>query len=401
MSLSDKHFLVGVTGSIAAYKTCYLVRLLMKSGAQVQVVMTKSATEFVGTQTFETLSNQPVHLDMFPKARAHVPWHVELARWGDALVIAPATANIIGKIANGIADDLMSATAMSFDKKKVIAPAMNPRMYENPALQKNLETLKALGWQIIQPGVGKMAHPQEGEGKGRMAEPEDILHRLNNLWREKDFAGVRVLVTAGPTEELWDPVRVLTNPSTGKMGFAIAREACDRGADVTVIAGPHRISDPIDCRMIDVRTALEMAQVVRNEIDKCDVLIMSAAVADYRPKSTHEQKIKKQDSATTLELEPTEDILASLPPHDGKQIRVGFAVETENILSEAKRKLTEKHLDLIVANDTSSPGSGFGTDTNRAVIIDKDGGQEERLLESKHQLANRILDLIAERRKSA
>ena len=401
MSLSDRHFLVGVTGSIAAYKTCYLVRLLVNSGAHVQVVMTKAATEFVGTQTFETLSNQPVHLDMFPETRAHVPWHVELARWGDALVIAPATANIIGKIANGIADDLMSATAMSFDKSKVIAPAMNPRMYENPALQRNLATLKELDWQIIQPGVGKMAHPQEGEGKGRMAEPEHILYRLKNLWREKDFAGVRVLVTAGPTEELWDPVRILTNPSTGKMGFAVAREARDRGANVTVIAGPHHIPDPIDCHIIDVRTSQEMADAVRTEISRCDVLIMSAAVADYRPKNTYEQKIKKQDSATTLELEPTEDILASLPPSDAQQIRVGFAVETENVISEAKRKLTQKHLDLIVANDTSSPGSGFGTDTNRAVIIDKDGGLEERPLESKYQLANRILDLVAERRKSA
>ncbi len=401
MSLSDKHFIVGVTGSIAAYKTCYLVRLLVNSGAEVQVVMTKAATEFVGTQTFETLSNQPVHLEMFPDVRAHVPWHVELARWGDVLVIAPATANIIGKIANGITDDLMSATAMSFDKTKVIAPAMNPRMYENPALQRNLETLKELDWQIIQPGVGKMAHPQEDVGKGRMAEPEDILHQLKNLWREKDFAGVRVLVTAGPTEEPWDPVRVLTNPSTGKMGFAVAQEARARGADVTVIVGPHHIPDPIDCHIINVRTSREMADSVRGEIDNCDVLIMSAAVSDFQPKTTSEHKIKKKDFATTLELEPTEDILASLPPPDGRQIRVGFAVETENITTEAKRKLTQKHLDLIIANDTLSPGSGFGTDTNRAVIIDNDGGQEERPLESKHQLANRILDLVAERRKSS
>jgi phosphopantothenoylcysteine decarboxylase/phosphopantothenate--cysteine ligase len=397
---SGKHILVGVTGSIAAYKSCYLVRLLVKSGASVQVVMTQSATKFVGKQTFESLSGQPAHCEMFPEARAYVPWHVELSRWADAFVIAPATANIIGKIANGIADDLLSATAMSYNGFRVIAPAMNPRMYENPILQRNLKILSDSDWQILEPGVGLMAHPDELEGKGRMAEPEDIFSQIESLWQEKDFQGVRILVTAGRTEEPWDPVRILTNPATGRMGFAVAEAAQSRGAEVTVIAGPHEIPEPKACRVISVRTSKEMAEAVRKKIKTTDVLMMTAAVSDFRPKNPSTQKLKKQKATTILELEPTEDILASLPPASKNQIRVGFAVETSNLVKEATRKLKEKHLDIIVANNPTEPGAGFGYDTNRTVIITKTGLTEKRPLESKKQLASHLLDMIAKYRSN-
>jgi len=400
MSSSDKHILLGVTGSIAAYKACYLVRLLVKAGADVQVVMTQSATRFVGTQSFETLSGHQVHLEMFPEVRADIPWHVELARWAEAFVIAPATANIIGKIANGIADDLLSATAMSYSGAKIIAPAMNPRMFESPALQKNLVELKRLDWTVLDPGFGPMAHLGEEEGKGRMPEPEEIFVRIENLWKSKDFEGTRVLVTAGRTEEHWDPVRILTNPASGRMGFAIAEEAVSRGADVTVITGPHEISEPVGCRMIGVRTSHDMAQAVREEISSADVLFMTAAVSDYRPRIRSERKLKKSEPMVVLELEPTEDILSTLPIASDAQIRVGFAVETEQLLEEARRKLAQKHLDIIVANDPTVPGAGFRHDTNQAVIIDKEGHTEARPLESKRQLASHLLDLVAERRKS-
>jgi phosphopantothenoylcysteine decarboxylase/phosphopantothenate--cysteine ligase len=362
--------------------------------------MTESATKFVGIQTFESLSGHQVHWKMFPEVQAYVPWHVELARWADAFVIAPATANIIGKIANGIADDLLSATAMSYRGLRMIAPAMNPRMFENPAVQRNLGELRNQGWLMVEPGVGAMAHPDEPEGKGRMAEPEDIFSQIESLWLEKDFVGVRVLVTAGRTEEPWDPVRILTNPSSGRMGFAVAEKAFRRGAEVTVIAGPHEIPEPLGCRIVPVRTSQEMADTVNREINAADVLVMTAAVCDFRPKHPSLQKLKKHNGITVLELEPTEDILSSLPPAPSNQIRVGFAMETGNIVEEASRKLREKHLDLIVANDPTQPGAGFGHDTNRAVIIDKDGQAEERPLESKRQLANHLLDVIAKRRRT-
>jgi phosphopantothenoylcysteine decarboxylase/phosphopantothenate--cysteine ligase len=327
--------------------------------------------------------------------RAYVPWHVELARWANALVIAPATANIIGKIATGIADDLLSATAMSYDGIRMIAPAMNPRMFENPALQRNLRELKDCGWLVMEPGVGLMAHLDEPEGKGRMPEPEDIFSQLESLWQNKDFQGVRVLVTAGRTEEPWDPVRILTNPSTGRMGFAVAEAAYRRGADVTIIAGPHEIPEPKGCQIIPVCTAKEMAKAVRKEIKSAGVLVMTAAVSDFRPKNPSTQKLKKHKATAVLELEPTEDILASLPPASNDQIRVGFAVETNNLVKEATRKLKQKYLDIIVANNPTEPGAGFGHDTNCAVIITKAGQIEERSLESKRQLASHLLDIIA------
>ena len=392
---SGKHILVGVTGSIAAYKSCHLVRLLVKSGAVVQVIMTQAALKFVGKQTFESLSGQQVHCDMFPDVRAYVPWHVELARWADALVIAPATANIIGKIATGIADDLLSATAMSYDGIRMIAPAMNPRMFENPILQRNLKGLSDSGWVVLEPGIGLMAHPDEPEGKGRMPEPEDIFTQIESLWQIKDFQDVRVLVTAGRTEEPWDPVRILTNPATGRMGFAVAEAAYRRGAEVTVIAGPHEIPEPNGCRIIPIRTSKEMAKAVRKEVKSADVLVMTAAISDFRPKNPSTQKLKKHKATTVLELEPTEDILASLPPPSNHQIRVGFAVETNNLVKEATRKLKQKHLDIIVANNPTEPGAGFGHDTNHATIITKAGQIEKRPLESKRQLANHLLDVIA------
>jgi phosphopantothenoylcysteine decarboxylase/phosphopantothenate--cysteine ligase len=400
MSCSGKHILLGVTGSIAAYKACYLLRLLVKAKAQVQVVMTESATRFVGTQSFETLSGHSVHVAMFPKIRADVPWHVELARWADAFVVAPATANIMGKIANGIADDLLSATAMSYSGPKIIAPAMNPRMFESPALQKNLAELKRQDWQVLEPGFGRMAHIGEEEGRGRMPEPDEIFKYIEDLWRNKDLKGVRVLVTAGRTEEPWDPVRILTNPASGRMGFALAEEAVSRGAEVMLIAGPHDIPEPSGCRIIGVRTTHEMAQAVREEIGSADVLVMTAAVSDFRPKIQSSRKLKKSEPMVVLELEPTEDILATLPVASEGQIRVGFAVETEKLAEEARRKLVQKKLDLIVANDPTAQGAGFRHDTNRAVIIDKDGNIEERPLESKRQLATHILDLVAKLRQS-
>jgi phosphopantothenoylcysteine decarboxylase/phosphopantothenate--cysteine ligase len=400
MSCSGKHILLGVTGSIAAYKACYLVRLLVKANAEVQVVMTESSTKFVGTQSFETLSGHPVHLAMFPKIRADVPWHLELARWADAFVVAPATANIIGKIANGIADDLLSATAMAYSGPKIIAPAMNPRMFENPVLQKNLAELKRLDWQVLEPGFGQMGHMGEEEGRGRMPEPDEIFRYIENIWQAKDFKDVRVLVTAGRTEEPWDPVRILTNPASGRMGFAVAEEAVSRGAEVVLIAGPHDIPEPSGCRVIGVRTTHEMAQAVREEIGAADVLIMTAAVSDFRPKIQSSRKLKKSEPMVVLELEPTEDILATLPVAPEKQIRVGFAVETEKLAEEARRKLVQKKLDLIVANDPTAQGSGFRHGTNRAVIVDKDGNAEERPLETKRQLAAHILDLVVRLRKS-
>jgi phosphopantothenoylcysteine decarboxylase/phosphopantothenate--cysteine ligase len=400
MSCCGKNILLGVTGSIAAYKACHLVRLLVKAKASIQVIMTQSATQFVGVQSFETLSSHPVHVEMFPKVRADVPWHVELARWADLFLVAPATANIIGKIANGIADDLLSATAMTCDKLRMIAPTMNPRMFENPVLQRNLKELRRTGWHVLEPEFGEMAHPLEDQGKGRMPEPEQILQQVESLWGNTDYRDVRILVTAGRTEEPWDAVRILTNPASGRMGFAVAEEACSRGADVTLIAGPHDIPEPKGCRIIPVRTARQMAEAVNSQINAADVLIMCAAVSDFRPKNPVTEKLKKTESATTLELEPTVDILSSLPPASDNQIRVGFAVETGNVVEQAQRKLTQKHLDIIVANDPTVPGAGFRSHTNHAIIIDRQGHIEKRPLEPKQKLAARLLDLIAEKRKS-
>lgn len=392
MSIKDKTIVLGVTGGIAVYKAAELTRLLIKAGANVHVVMTKGAAEFVTPLTFQTLSKNPVHTKMFSLTQEAQVGHISLADRADLFVIAPATANIIGKIANGIADDLLTTSVMATRAPVLLAPAMNCNMYDNHIVQGNMKRLKDYGYHFIDSETGELACGYEG--KGRMAEPSDIMEEIEAILSPKDLKGERILITGGPTFEAIDPVRFIGNRSSGKMGYALARVALRRGAAVTLISGPSSLKPPKGARFVKVKSAEDMKKAVISVLKDATAVIMAAAVADYRPSKTSSEKIKKGKAAFSIDLEKTPDILLEIGKKKGKRLLIGFAAETENLVANARKKLKEKNLDLIVANNVKEPGAGFGADTNIVTIIDRKGNIEELPKMSKEEVAWRVLDWV-------
>lgn len=398
--MKKKTIVLGVTGGIACYKSAALASKLTQRGYNVEVVLTRNATEFIGPHTFESLTHNRAMVDTFDRNfQSHVE-HVALADKADLLIVAPATANIIAKAAHGIADDMLSTTILACDCPKLIAPAMNTRMYQNPVTQDNLETLRRYGWQVIEPAVGRLACGAVGTGK--MPEPEDLLEAVDHAARyEKDLAGLNVLVTAGPTQEALDPVRYLTNHSTGKMGYEVARAAASRGAYVTLVSGPTALKKPAFVERVDVVSAGDMFQAVTERAEEQDIIIKAAAVADYRPLAVAENKIKKADGAMEIPLTRTQDILAWLGQHKRPgQFLCGFSMETENLIENSRAKLTKKNLDLIAANSLTQEGAGFGGTTNVLTLISSQS-EEPLPLMSKEEAAHRLLDHIILLRKRA
>lgn len=391
--LRGKCVVLGVTGSIAAYKIANLASALVKLHADVNVIMTKNAVNFINPITFETLTGNKCLVDTFDRNFQFNVEHVALAKRADIFLVAPASANVIGKIAGGIADDMLTTTIMACKAPKLISPAMNTNMFENPIVQDNLKKLQNFGYEVIQPANGYLACGDTGAGK--MPEPETLLaYILRTIACEKDMVGRKVLVTAGPTQEPVDPVRFITNHSTGKMGYAIAENCMRRGAEVTLVSGPVQIAPPLCVRVIPVVTAADMASAVKECYQEQDIIIKTAAVADYRPAHPADEKVKKKDAESVLELERTEDILAYLGAHrrDGQFI-CGFSMETENMLENSRAKLAKKNVDMIVANNLKVAGAGFGTDTNVVTIITKDDNRQlERM--SKAAVAASIVDEI-------
>jgi phosphopantothenoylcysteine decarboxylase/phosphopantothenate--cysteine ligase len=391
MEMKDKTVVLGVTGSIAAYKAAELASQLTQAGAKVEVIMTEAAIEFITPLTFRNITGRPVVTDMFELASEYSVEHVALAEAADVVVIAPATADIIAKIAAGIADDMLCCTVLATKAPIILAPAMHAAMYENPVTQDNLARLKARGFTIIGPDYGRLASGRVG--LGRLVDVNEILGTICQLLgRSGDLAGKRIVVTAGGTQEPIDPVRCLTNRSSGKMGYALAEAARDRGAQVTLVSAPSFLPRPIGMDVVNVGTAQEMYESVKKAVTKTDALIMSAAVADYRPRKVSKSKIKRERaSSLTLELERTLDILGEVK---GKFLKVGFAAESEDLVANARKKLQEKRLDLIVANDITAKVSGIGADTNQVVIIDRKGKVEKLPLLPKREVADRILDRV-------
>jgi phosphopantothenoylcysteine decarboxylase / phosphopantothenate---cysteine ligase len=380
---------LGVTGGIACYKAVELVRLLVKTGFKVQVIMTRSAMEFVTPLTFQTLSGNPVATETFNLTQESEIGHINLADSADLFVIAPATANVIGKIANGIADDLLTTVLMATQAPVLIAPAMNIHMYDNPILQENLRKLRRVGYQIMEPAEGFLACGYEG--KGRLPDPEKIAEEIDRLLKKKDLVGEKLLITAGPNREPLDPVRYISNRSSGKMGYALARAALRRGAEVALVSGPTALEAPTGARVISVLTAAEMREAVLKEYAQCTAVIMAAAVSDYRPIAA-DKKIKRGAAPIELRLEPNADILKELgQSKDGKWL-VGFAAETDDLTHNAQKKLHEKNLDMVVANNVAEEGSGFDSDTNVATLVDRSGAVRSLPLMSKDDLADCILD---------
>ena len=391
--LKNKNIVLGVCGGIAAYKACELTSRLKKLDANIDVIMTEGATKFVAPLTFQSLSLNQVIVDMFEEPKYWEIEHVALAKKADLLVIAPATANIIGKLANGIADDMLSTTVMATKAPVLLVPAMNVNMYENPIVQKNIEFLRSMGYRFVEPGEGRLACGDTG--KGRMAEPADIEKLILELFaHERDLEGKTVIVTAGPTREAIDPVRFITNHSTGKMGFAIAEKAANRGAKVYLVAGPTALATPRGVCRIDINSAQDMYEAVLEHFSEADIVIKGAAVADYAPAEYSEQKVKKSSEELTLQLKKNPDILYELGKIKGGKILVGFAMETQDLIENAKAKVRKKNLDFIVANDLMTEGAGFGTDTNVVRIIDRGGTVENIPLMSKLDVADIILDKI-------
>lgn len=385
--------LLGITGGIAAYKIPALVRLIVKAEMDVNVVLTQAATQFVTPLTLATLSCNPVWTNMWGDRNRPSVEHISLADGADVAVIAPATANIIGKIANGIADDMLSTVVMALECPLLICPAMNVNMYRNPIVQGNINKLKQVGYHVMEPEAGYLACGWTGEG--RMPEPESIFDKIRGLLRPGDLKGERILVTAGPTEEPLDPARFLTNRSSGKMGVAVARRAVDRGASVVLVAGPLKVDPPTGVRHVPVRTAREMHDKVIEEFPDIDVVIKAAAVADFRPAKQGKGKIKKQDLGSTLHLVKNPDIIAKLGKiKSRKQILVGFAAETDNVLENARVKLKKKNLDMLVLNDVSKPGAGFDHDTNIVRFFHRSGEEEQLDIMSKESVADQILDRV-------
>jgi len=392
--LRDKCIVLGVTGGIAAYKAAELLRLLVKSGAEVHVVMTRSAQEFITPLTFQTLSGNPVHTELFNLIQEQEIGHISLADRADLILVAPATANIIGKVANGIADDLLTTTIMATRAKVLFAPAMNSNMWQNPLYQENQAKLAGLGYHFIDPAYGDLACGWQGPGK--LPDPQAIYQAAQALLVSTQLSGKTVLVTAGPTREEFDPVRFLSNYSSGKMGYAIARAARNRGAHVILVSGPVSLPDPQGIETIRVISAQEMYQAVMKRAEEADLIIKAAAVADFRPLRRGEQKTKKGSTDTmVIELQRNPDILAELGRQKGNRILVGFAAETEELLKHAREKLTGKNLDMIVANDVTQEGAGFDGDTNIVRLMTADGGVEELPQMTKGEVAEALLDRIA------
>lgn len=398
--LSGKTVILGVTGSIAAYKAANLASMLKKQHADVQVIMTKNAANFIHPITFEQLTGNKCLIDTFDRNFQFQVEHVSLAKRADLAIVAPATANVIAKLAHGIADDMLTTTLLACTCPKLIAPAMNTRMYENPITQDNLAALCRYGFRVIEPAVGHLACGDTGAGK---LPPESLLLEciLDEIALEKDMAGLRVLVTAGPTMEAIDPVRFISNHSTGKMGYALARTCRRRGAEVTLVFGRTQLEAPFGVTMVPVTSAQEMFEAVSARAADQDIIIKAAAVADYRPAQVAENKLKKSDDDLSIRLERTTDILAWLGAHRRSgQVLCGFAMETEHLVEHAKEKLAKKHVDMIAANNVKVPGAGFGTDTNVVTLITQSGARELALM-SKEQVAGEILDeLLAIRKRS-
>ena len=398
MVLQNKSILLGISGGIAAYKAAELVRLLVKAGASVRVVMTKNAQEFITPLTLQSLSGNPVSTDTFDLTQESEIGHIRLADSADLILIAPATANILAKLAHGLADDLLSTLLLVTRAPVVIAPAMNVHMYAHPATQENLKTLQRFGHHIIEPAEGELACGYEG--KGRLAEPEQIVECVEARLTKKDMQGEQVIVTAGPNCEPIDPVRFITNRSTGKMGFALARIAHQRGAEVTLVSGPTALAAPLGVRLCSVRTALEMQQAVLAHYPRATIVVSAAAIADYRPAQIATQKLKKKDGDFSIPLDRNPDMLAGLGRDKGNRLLVGFATETENVLQNAERKLRSKNLDMIVANDVTQEGAGFASDTNIVTLLDRTGQQEPLPLMSKDAVAHAVYDRLLALKKS-
>ncbi|MFJ7468960.1 bifunctional phosphopantothenoylcysteine decarboxylase/phosphopantothenate--cysteine ligase CoaBC [Peribacillus frigoritolerans] len=400
--LIDKKVLLCVTGGIAVYKAAALTSKLTQEGAHVKVIMSESARKFVTPLTFQALSRNDVYTDTFDEKDSSVIAHIDLADWADIILLAPATANVIGKVANGIADDMITTTLLATEAPVWVAPAMNVHMYAHPAVQKNMETLRSFGYQFIEPGEGYLACGYVG--KGRLEEPETIVEHLNRYFSERKLKqqplkGKKYLITAGPTREAIDPVRYVTNHSSGKMGYALAEAAIEMGAEVTLITGPVNLTPPPNARVIPVESAADMYDAVFDQFATSDVVIMTAAVADYKPKIYHTQKMKKQPGENVIEFERTKDILKELGENKTHQILVGFAAETNNVEEYAKGKLVKKNADMIVANNVTVAGAGFGTDTNIVTIYDKDGSATELPKMSKADIAKSILAEVSRKQK--
>ncbi|HII4399499.1 TPA: bifunctional phosphopantothenoylcysteine decarboxylase/phosphopantothenate--cysteine ligase CoaBC [Clostridium perfringens] len=388
-----KCVVVGVSGGVAVYKTLDVISRLRKKDVEVHVIMTKSATEFVTPLSFQSLSQNMVITDMFAEPKAWEIQHISLAKKADLMLIVPATANIIGKVANGIADDMLSTTIMATKAPVVFCPAMNTNMYENPIVQRNISLLKELGYEFIEPASGRLACGDEGKGKLQDTEiiAEETLRRLHST---KDLLGKKVVVTAGPTMVPIDPVRILTNRSSGKMGYSIAEEARDRGAEVVLISGPTSLRKPNGIKVIDIKTNEDMFNAIKNEFKDADIVIKSAAVADYKAKNYSNEKIKKTGDDLNLIFERDRDILKTLGDMKENQILVGFAAESSNLKENAKGKLERKNLDYIVANDISKPETGFASDENKVTIISKSGEEVSLEKMSKREVAKNIIDII-------
>jgi len=388
--LTGKTVIMGITGSVAAYKAADIASKLTQAGARVEVVMTEAATKFITPLTLRSITGRPVVTDMFELASEFSIEHVALAEAADVVVIAPATACVIAKLAGGISDDELTCTVLATEAPIIIAPAMHASMLQNPVTQENLSKLKARGFTIIDPEYGRLA---SGEvGLGRLAETDKIINTINKvLSRSTDLTGKRIVVAAGGTREPIDPARHIGNRSSGKMGYALAEAARDRGAEVTLITAPTSLPQPEGMEVIPVETAAEMKKAVAEAVAEADALIMAAAVTDYRPKSTAEAKIKKKSPTLTLELIRTPDILAEAK---GSFLKIGFAAESHDVIANAKQKLEKKQLDLIAANDITDTSSGFGTDTNKVTLIDKQGNVEDLPLLTKREVAERILDRV-------
>ena len=394
--LKNKKILLCVTGGIAVYKAVALTSKLVQQGAEVKVIMSQSACKFVTPLSFQALSRNEVFTDTFEEKNPAVISHIDLADWADVVLVAPATANVIGKLANGLADDMITTTLLASTAPVWIAPAMNVHMYDHPAVKANMNRLASFGYRFIEPGEGFLACGYVG--KGRLEEPETIVEGLMRFFKEgeqKPLTGKRVLVTAGPTVEKVDPVRFFTNRSTGKMGYAIAEVAASLGAEVTLVSGPTQLPDPLNVNTLRVESAQEMFEAVLGLYEETDVVIKSAAVADYRPKYVSDIKMKKQDGDSVLELERTHDILKSLGERKKHQLLVGFAAETNNVEEYAMGKLRKKNLDYVVANNVTVPGAGFGTDTNLVTIFKKDGTSISLPMMTKRDVAFALLKEVA------
>jgi len=392
--IKGKNIVLGVSGGIAAYKSAELLRLIKKQDASARVVMTKNASSFVGPLTFEALSGNPVCTGLFERGENSSIRHIEWAKKADAVVVAPATANIIGKLAGGIADDALSTFILAVTCPVMICPSMNTNMYEKISVQRNIDILKKDGYYIVEPSEGELACGTTGHG--RLPEPEEILDRLMYCLAPKDFKGKRILVTAGPTREHIDPVRYISNPSSGRMGYAIARAAEHRGAAVVLVSGPASIQSPVNVEIIRTVSAKEMAAAVFDHMENADIIIKTAAVSDYRPSETAKQKMKKGEEEMMLLLQKTEDILLELGKNRKKKVLVGFAAETENLEKNAKEKLEKKNLDIIAGNLLDGRASGFGTETNKVTLFFRNGDKEILPLMEKESVAHILLDRILE-----